>query len=309
MTFDADTVVARVTDFCERRHVAAGSEVRIVASLDEAFDILRRKGPDNRWKTVATKFFGDDFPASALQYPSTTAERAIFDDALRRFDQDPRRRLVEPKRGWWLSHCVVSASHWARFCQTMREAYEFGLGWTIPANKDVLVVLRPILRCAPGSPAVLHDDTGQMAVEWPDGTGSYFLRGVEFDVGLYFAVVRGELSLDQVAKLADADQRSTALGYMGFQQLVASSNVRMLDRGNKGTALYSLRLPLRIARDRVRGYGGFDYFIHMRDASHPEREFIEWVDPKIGALGDAELCQAHAFGITLEQWLSIEQEG
>jgi hypothetical protein len=26
-------------------------------------------------------------------------------------------------------------------------------------------------------------------------------------------------------------------------------------------------------------------------------------------LGNAELCQARAFGITLEEWLSIEQEG
>jgi hypothetical protein len=56
-------------------------------------------------------------------------------------------------------------------------------------------------------------------------------------------------------------------------------------------------------------YGGFDYFIHMRDASHPERRFIEWVDPQIGRQRNAELCQAHAFGISLDDWLSIEHEG
>lgn len=47
----------------------------------------------------------------------------------------------------------------------------------------------------------------------------------------------------------------------------------------------------------------------MRDASHPEREFIEWVDPQIGRQRDAELCQAGAFGITLHEWLSIVQDG
>jgi hypothetical protein len=46
----------------------------------------------------------------------------------------------------------------------------------------------------------------------------------------------------------------------------------------------------------------------MRDASHPERDFIEWVDPQIGRLRDAELCQAQTFGISLDDWLSIEQE-
>jgi hypothetical protein len=70
-----------------------------------------------------------------------------------------------------------------------------------------------------------------------------------------------------------------------------------------------LPLPPRIRSDRVRGYGGYDYIIHMRDASHPDREFIEWVEPAIGSQRNAELCQAHAFGISLEDWLSIRQEG
>jgi hypothetical protein len=77
----------------------------------------------------------------------------------------------------------------------------------------------------------------------------------------------------------------------------------------RGTALYRLPLPPRIARDRKRDYGEFDYFIHMRDASHREREFIEWVDPRIGRQRNAEMCQAHAFGISLDDWLSVEQEG
>jgi hypothetical protein len=56
-------------------------------------------------------------------------------------------------------------------------------------------------------------------------------------------------------------------------------------------------------------HDGYDYFIHMRDASHPEREFVEWVDPQVGKQRDAELCQGYAFGISLDEWLSIEQDG
>ena len=80
-----------------------------------------------------------------------------------------------------------------------------------------------------------------------------------------------------------------------------------MDTGAKGTSLYRLPLPLRMIEDRVQG--NFDYFIHMRDASYPEREFVEWVDPRVGSQRNADLCQAHAFGISLEQWLAIEQEG
>jgi hypothetical protein len=32
-------------------------------------------------------------------------------------------------------------------------------------------------------------------------------------------------------------------------------------------------------------------------------------DPEIGRQRNAELCQAHAFGVSLGEWLSIEQEG
>jgi hypothetical protein len=91
--------------------------------------------------------------------------------------------------------------------------------------------------------------------------------------------------------------------------LAIESDAEVLDRGARGTPLYRLALPPRSARDRKRGYRDYDYFIHMRDASHPERQFVEWVDPQLGRQRDAELCQAHAFGISLDDWLSIDQEG
>jgi hypothetical protein len=167
----------------------------------------------------------------------------------------------------------------------------------------------PVVRVAEGRADVVHDDTGRMAVIWPDGHGYYFLHGSEFDKRLYFQVINHDLLIQDIAALDNADQRAIALQYLTFEQLALHSDAELLDRGVRGTALYRLPLPPRIARDRVQSYGGFDYFIHMRDASHPEREFVEWVDPQIGKQRNAELCQAHAFGISLEDWLSIEYEG
>lgn len=309
MTFDPDAIVELVTEFCRQRRVEAASRIRIVDNLDAAFEVVRLKGPDVRWKTIVSRPCAGDLTSPILD-SSRPAERIVYDHTLLRYHKDGRQlpHQINRQHPWWLSHVVVSTSHWARFSQTIRAARDHGLGWMIPAHKDVILVPKPMLRCLEES-HLLHDDSGRFAVEWADGTGLYFLRNTHFDASLYFKVVNGALTLTQIADLANADQRSIALTYMTFDQLVRKSDARLLDIGVKGTSLYRLPLPSRIARDRVRGYGRCDYFIHMRDASHPEREFIEWVDPKIGAMRDAELCQAVAFGITLDQWLSIEQEG
>lgn len=310
-SFDNAAVTALVERFCRARGIADATRLRVVPNLHAAFDVLALKGPDARWKTIASRAcVAGDFPESpGHQSADMKAERMAYAHALREYARVTRSGWFAPSPSWCLRHVVVSAAHWARFSRSLRSGHGLGLGWIVPANKDLLIVPRPALRTLEDSSAVLHDDSGRMAVQWADGTGYYFLRGTPFGEELYSRIINGRLSLEQVASLGNADHRSIALSYMSFEQLVTNSQARLLDVGAKGTALYRLALPDRIARDRVRGYGGYDYFIHMRDASHPDREFIEWVDPRIGVRGDAELCQAHAFGITLQQWLSVEQEG
>ncbi|MFN8033507.1 MAG: hypothetical protein U0Q47_09435 [Mycobacterium sp.] len=309
MVFDEQAVLDVVREFCRRRRVDAGVRIRVVSNLDAAFDVVALKGPDNRWRSIVARPCGDDFPRSHSDYAMAPAERAAYDHAFRQYDHRNFSCLTKRGRPWWLSHVVVSATQWAQRSELIQAARNDGLGWMVPANKDLLVVPRPTLRCLEDQPGVLHDDDGRMAVEWSDGTGFHFLRGTAFGARLYGRLMSGQLSVDHVAALDDVDQRSIALTYLTFEQLVTKSDARLLNIGAKGTRLYRLRLPTAIARDRVRGYGMYDYFIHMRDASHPEREFIEWVDPKVGVLGDAERCQAHAFGITIDEWMSIEYEG
>jgi hypothetical protein len=306
MAFDEEAVGGLVADFCRYRRVDHNTSLRVVATLTMAFDVLAVKGPDERWRALLARSCPEDVPGSPRRYPSASAERIVFEHAVNSYG---RRRLDLLARGsssWFLRPIVVSAGHWAMFSNSIRSAYACGLGWMIPASHDLLMVPRPILRCTEAG--ALHDDTGRKAVEWAHGVGSYFLDGTQFDERLYFEIIGGELTLDRVADLRNADQRSIALRYTRFESLVGG-RARLLDIGAKGTRLYRLALPARIASDRPRGYGPFDYFIHMRDASHPEHEFIEWVDPAIGRMRNAELCQAHAFGIPLDVWLSVEQEG
>ena len=298
-----DTIVDLVARFCAYRGVATRTRFTVIGSLTEAVRITTVKGADQRWQTINVRGAAEDLPDGTEPVPGAAVERHLLERAT------SARDSRTPRTPWHLRHTVVSSSHFARTSVAIGRARALGLGWLLPANGEVLVVARPELRFAEGSSDVLHDDTGQPAVRWPDGTVEHYLQGARFTPSVYARVIARDLTLAQVAALPEADQRSVALTYLTFQRLVGQSGALLMDRGAKGTRLYRLRLPGSIRRDRPTGYGDFDYFIHMHDASHPEREFIEWVDPAVGRRGNAELCQAHAFGITLEQWLAITDEG
>lgn len=307
MAFDADTVTTLVGEFCRHRRVDRYSSLRVIPTLTDAFDILARNGPDQRWRNLLGRSCPADAPHRVRSDPAVAAERSAFAHTLNTYGHNSFDHLTRGGPAWFLRPGVVSAGHWSRFSQSIHTARQHGLGWLIPASRDILIVPVPTLRHT--DTGLLHDDGGRRAVEWPDGTGGYFLEGHPFDESLYRDIIGGTLSPYQVAGLRNADHRSIALRYLTFASLVTAGGAELLDVGVRGTRLYRLRLPPRLAADRVRGYGNCDYFIHMRDASHPEREFIEWVDPAVAAHRNAELCQAHAFGIPLEVWLSVELEG
>src|ERR1700752_2797697 len=62
----------------------------------------------------------------------------------------------------------------------------------------------------PGQPGRSHgpDDTGRRAIDWPNGTGAYFLDGLPFDERPYRAIITGAMTLGDVAALDNADRRS-----------------------------------------------------------------------------------------------------
>lgn len=106
---------------------------------------------------------------------------------------------------------------------------------------------------------------------------------------------------------ATADQRS--IGHARRQVSLTRPYRGAELLGVRGTRLYRLSLPARLATNRPRGYGQWDYFVHLLDASHPEREFLKWVETRSDRQRNAELCEASAFGISQEQQLAIELEG
>jgi hypothetical protein len=308
IVFDEAEVRRAVTAFRRARGID-DTPATVVDRLDRAIDISALKGPDPRWRSIPFWAANDDPGDPPFGYAFKGATTDVGQTVLDRVLEIEGRRRGNRSGLWMDAHAVLSASRWARFSLAMRDAHYAGLGWLVPVHGELILVPMPAVRTAEGRPNVLHDDTGRPAVEWMDGSGSYFLHGLEVDKRTYTRVVGGELLIQEIATLPTADLRSMALTYLSFERLVIDSDAELIDTGVRGTRLYRLPLPFRIRADRIAGYGDYDYFIHMRDASHPEREFVEWVEPAIGSQRNAELCQARAFGITLAEWLSIDQEG
>lgn len=304
MVFQQEWVVELVAEFYRSIGLYEATRIKARPNLDAALRLATHSKTDapfahlaeqNGWGAWTVQELDDEH--LFLDEPHQALFRHVLDRSL----LDLRRFLG--------GSVILTAENADTVPDALAEAFRGGLGWLITAHGKAILVPTPVIRVAEGRGDVLHDDTGRMAVVWPDGHGYYFLHGIEFDKRRYFQIIEHVLLIQDVAGLENADQRAIALQYMTFEQLVVDSDAILLDRGVRGTALYQLALPPRIARDRTPGYGGYDYFIHMHDASHPEREFIEWVDPEIGRQCNAELCQAHAFGISLGDWLAVEQQG
>ncbi|WP_100485546.1 hypothetical protein [Mycobacteroides abscessus] len=304
MVFHQERVVELVTEFYRSISLHEATRITVRPNLDEALKLATHAVRDARFARLA-----DQNGWGAWTVQELDDERLFFSEPHQVIFRHVLDRAALDLRHFLGGSTILTAENADSVPDALADAFRSGLGWLIAAHGKAILVPTPVIRVAEGRNDVLHDDTGRMAVVWPDGHGYYFLHGIEFNKRRYFQIIDHVLLIQDIAELDNADQRAIALQYMTFEQLVIDSDATLLDRGVKGTALYQLALPPRLARDRTPGYGDYDYFIHMRDASHPEREFIEWVDPEIGRQCNAELCQAQAFGISLGDWLAVEQEG
>ncbi len=178
----------------------------------------------------------------------------------------------------------------------MMQALEAGAGYRVEWN-DVLYI-------AP-TPLVLIDQQNRFhsdvapAIRWKAGHEFHYLRGEYFEKALWQKIVSQAITAAEVMQIQDVDQRTIAISMLKPSELLKQLNARLIHIGIKGSKLYECK--------NFMGIGDTEYCVWMKDASTP-REFIEFVPPEIGAQGDADLCQANAYGIPLEDYLLIDQE-
>lgn len=279
---------------------------------DAAWDAARRAawGAAQRAAQRASQDAARDAAWDAAQDASRGAAWGAARDASRNASQDASRGAAWDAAWGAAQGAAQDAASlntglsdaatlkWIDVSQEELKALENGLGFFFPMQDKLILV--PMPRIIMENNATLHYDHGK-AVEWKDGTGFYFLHGVKFDdEKLYQSIVDQTITAEDALNIRDTDQRMAAIAMLRPDRLLDQMKAKLVHTGVKGTKLYEV--------DDFMGTGRTEYCMFMVDSSTP-REFIEWVEPTIGKQKDADLCQANAFGIPLEDYLLMELEG
>jgi hypothetical protein len=199
------------------------------------------------------------------------------------------------------SYDSSSYDSWLKFFNDYQEENDFRhvclfdemvSGYLLTADV-VHIVRKPIFlsRDANG----LLDSDARKAFEYADGFGFYYLHGVEFDEKTWSDIVNQRVTLKTLGNIENADQRAVAVQMLKPELLLKQVGAKLIHTGKKGTKLYEVK--------NFMDTGDTEYCMHMQHPSIEGKSYIEWVEPKIGKQGDADLCQANAFGIPLEDYL------
>ena len=132
-----------------------------------------------------------------------------------------------------------------------------------------------------------HCDSGP-SHEWRDGFKIFHLHGVRFDEEMHRKLTTGDFTLEELHDNNNltADQRAEALFWLPPEKLLEQVKAKLIHTGIKGTKLYKVPKILDAKNQ---------YCMLMEHPTIPGRMFIEWVDPKVGKLKNADLAQCYAW--------------
>jgi len=102
----------------------------------------------------------------------------------------------------------------------------------ISLGKIMIVVENPLCRWENEN---IHSDQ-KPAIEWKDGTGFYYLDGVNFEKELWEKVVSHEMSLSEIMQIEISDQRTVALKYN--PQAIIKENAKLIHKDDRTNELY-----------------------------------------------------------------------
>ena len=149
----------------------------------------------------------------------------------------------------------------------------------------------------------LHCDQ-DAAIVWPSGYCQYYLKGVCFDEITWRKIITHKFEISDLAKINNADARAVALSMLRPDLLLEHVNAVETHIGIKGTKLYAVPNFMDT---------GEDQFCMLMECPSTGRNFIEWVEPEIGRMNDADLAQANAWKdengkpLSRDEYLAMEE--
>ena len=150
---------------------------------------------------------------------------------------------------------------------------------------------------------LLRDDRGRLhhlngpAIAW-EGFEIFAIHGVRFQRDLYHKVSQNKITAKEILQLENIEQRMCALKIKGAEALLQELEAKQIDSSAaSGNELYLLQNVFSTPA----------YYIKYSCPS-TGRVYVSGVDPKVGIDGDADKAMAWKFGLTKDEYLSIEMQ-
>jgi hypothetical protein len=126
--------------------------------------------------------------------------------------------------------------------------------WTSCYYEHRVLVCRLPTKVSKDEQGRLHSTTGP-AVQWRDGSGQYFLHGVNFwqnlddymsEPELWRKIVSSkDLSLKEILRIPNMEQRYAALKLYGAEKLLQEAGAQRIDKSERGNELYKIENLIR----------------------------------------------------------------
>ena len=159
------------------------------------------------------------------------------------------------------------------------------------------VLVAPTIRREDGR---LHNDQ-RPAVEWENGTGQYYLDGVNFPKDLWSKVVSKEMSLSEIMQIEISDQRTVALKYN--PQAIIKEKAKLIHKDDRTNELYL------VENSEINTLTNFPRMYFVKMTCPTGRVFIEGVPPEIAEQTlNATDCQAWLCGLVKSDYQSMVME-
>jgi len=197
------------------------------------------------------------------------------------------------------------------YCDLLLQALECGAGYRVEYEDTLHIAPTPLVKIDQQNR--FHGEAAP-AIRWKDSEYElYYLRGQSFDKAVWQKLMSSQFTMKDLVKLENTDARAVAIQLVRPEELLKQLDAKLIDTGVKGTRLYEVgdftnKVGKFVSEDYEASENGDTEYCMLMDDASTDRQFIEWTPPEIGKQRNAELCQAHAFGVPLEDYLLMAEE-
>lgn len=172
------------------------------------------------------------------------------------------------------------------------QAVEAGVGYRVEYNDVLYLVPDRIARI--DNQNRFHSTKGP-SIFWKGGREFFYIHGVNFNKTTWKKVVSPKVTAKTILSLKNTEQRMAVLKVHGIEKIL--DKAKLVNKSKKGNELYLLENVFRNPT----------YYLKFKDPS-TDRIYVEGVRPEVGEKKDADYAQAQAWGLTKEEYLSIQIE-